>query len=316
MNETKETAQVWKPRSGVPALAVILLIFILGSVTFAQPTEPNDPNSWKSYTDSSNVIQSYSIDGLKNIGSWAFKTISGPLDRITCEDAWAEDAAPKAAKAKGEFDAGKYANMLSYSIYAAGIIFLAIAVLYLVGQALQSPQLLSIAREEWWQTLMTIFLAVFIIGIMVTMNIWFNVKIAPGSELAEDAIYKQTTSIIDAAMIYSQYMTYQIASNLSSLLLFNMWLHTLYSATIYVGITFKAMFSFNVGPVLKPIVDIVGIVIQFYQQPLLNGLPTSIYCALQRNGFSQYLFPRQCCFGHSLKPAVQEPRSLRWCSHS
>ncbi|HIH22244.1 TPA: hypothetical protein HA238_00785 [Candidatus Micrarchaeota archaeon] len=273
MSETKTTGKTWRSETGIPTLAVLLpviIILILSNFTFAQPTTPSDPNNWETYEDSSQVISSYSIEGHKNIGGWAFKTISGPLNMIQCEDAWAEDTAPKAAKAKGEFDAGKYASMLSYAIYAAGIIFLAIAVLYLVGQALQSPQLLSIAREEWWQTLMTIFLAVFIIGIMVTMNIWFTIKISPGSELAEDAIYKQTTSIIDAAMIYTQYMTYQIASNLSSLLLFNMWLHTLYSATIYVGITFKAMFSFNVGPVLKPIVDIVGIVIQFLSATLVE----------------------------------------------
>ncbi|MBI2079850.1 hypothetical protein HYT84_03725, partial [Candidatus Micrarchaeota archaeon] len=144
------------------------------------------------------------------------------------------------------------------TIFAAFIVIMAITLVYLGGKFFESDQLVSIAKEEYWQTTLTSVRVVFILASIIGGNLWFNV-----SKSQTDPVYSDSSTIIDAAMAYSKLITYKITNDLGAILVLNTFVHTLFSATVYIGITIKAMFSFQVGPILKPIVDILGVVIQF-----------------------------------------------------
>jgi hypothetical protein len=64
-------------------------------------------------------------------------------------------------------------------------------------------------------------------------------------------------------MAFSRLMVSDMVSHYSMLLMYNMVIHTLYSSTMWVGVTWRAMYSFNLGPVLKPLIDIIGSALQY-----------------------------------------------------
>jgi len=139
------------------------------------------------------------------------------------------------------------------------IIAIVIALLNIAGQVFQSPNLIAYSKEELRILLVTVVIIVLMLGAFTGANAMFSFSIIG----TNDIVYGSSPTMIDAAINYSKFLVYQISADWGALLVFNTILHTLYSATVYVGLTFKAMFSFNVGPVLKPLVDILGLAIQF-----------------------------------------------------
>jgi hypothetical protein len=83
--------------------------------------------------------------------------------------------------------------------------------------------------------------------------------------MSEDPVYSLPSMSlhIDAAMAFSRLMITEMVTTFSNLVMYNMVIHTIFSATMWMGITWRAMYSFNMGPVLKPLIDLVGMALQF-----------------------------------------------------
>ena len=95
---------------------------------------------------------------------------------------------------------------------------------------------------------------VFIIGtLVVTGSIWYVL----GTSGSQDPIYGNPNNkdMMDSAMALSRLMVSNMVTDYSSLLMYNMVIHTIYSSTMWFGVTWRAMYSFNLGPVLKPLID-------------------------------------------------------------
>ncbi len=69
--------------------------------------------------------------------------------------------------------------------------------------------------------------------------------------------------MIDASMAFARLMVAEMVDNYGLLVIYNMVIHTVYSSTMWVGVSFRAMYNFNLGPVLKPIIDILGTILQY-----------------------------------------------------
>lgn len=132
--------------------------------------------------------------------------------------------------------------------------------IYLAGLLLQSQNLVHIAKEEFFQVGLTALRVVFITATILAANQWYTMNIPAGTR---DPIYSGARTYIDASINFSQLMVKDMATNFSSLLMYNMIIHTLFSATMWFGVTWRAMFSFNLGPVLKPLIDILAFSMQF-----------------------------------------------------
>jgi hypothetical protein len=159
---------------------------------------------------------------------------------------------------------GNYSDVFTYPSVLAGVLIIAgVALMYMAGQILMSPPLIAMAKDEIGVTGRTLAITAFIILWVSTGNQWMNLTASNSGDPLYQSIAGSGSMMIDAAMEYSKYVAYQTAGTLSALLIYNTFLQT-----IYVGVTLKAMFSFNVGPILKPLVDMFAVVIQFLSASL------------------------------------------------
>lgn len=145
------------------------------------------------------------------------------------------------------------------SVFMAMIIAFSLASLYIFGVFLQLPNIIAIAKDEGFQLGMTFLRILFLVGIIASVNWWFGVSTAGAS----DPIYSKNPLMIDAAMAFARKMVVEMVEHFSSLLLYNSVLHTLYSASFSFGYSWPNSFTFSLGPVIKPIVDAVGLSLQF-----------------------------------------------------
>jgi hypothetical protein len=139
-----------------------------------------------------------------------------------------------------------------------------------MGQFMQMPNLIATAKEEWFQILMTLLRVIFIFFVFALANGWYVIQ---SSGASPDEIYQLTSStkgnvggkmtMIDGSMAFSRGLVVEMVTSYSNLVMYNMVIHTLYSSTMWFGTTWRAMYSFNLGPVLKPLIDIVGMALQF-----------------------------------------------------
>lgn len=149
-----------------------------------------------------------------------------------------------------------------WMLNAALVMFISALVFVLVhflGIALQSPNLIARAKQEYFEFTMTLIRIAFLAVVMLAVSQWHDVN-ARGST---DVVYRNSPTYIDSAMNFSLFLIKDMSQNFSLLLIYNMVIHTLYSATLWFGITWRAMFSFNLGPALRPIIDIIGFCMQF-----------------------------------------------------
>lgn len=141
------------------------------------------------------------------------------------------------------------------------IIILGIVIVYFAGQFLNQPQLITFAKDEGFQGFFTFLRVVFISGAILGANVWYTMLVPD-----TDPVYGSdagSISMIDAASAFSRYMVVEMVNVYSMLVMYNMVVHTVYSSTLWIGVTWRAMYSFNLGPVLKPIIDIIGMALQF-----------------------------------------------------
>ncbi len=196
------------------------------------------------------------------------------LDEFSCADPWQSTYG--------------VANMKN-SLLAAFIIIFALLIIYLAGHFFQSPQLLAIAKDEGRQLIVLMLVVAILAGVMVAGNMWYRLDTArlpnpglptgttalsgvpdAGLASAQEAYDLYTAGgttrdrdITEAAMSYSRLMVFKISNEMTALAVYNAVVHTLYSSTLWFGITWRAMWNFNLGPALKPIIDALGIIMQF-----------------------------------------------------
>ncbi len=150
---------------------------------------------------------------------------------------------------------------LEPTVFTAIIISMALAAIYMISQLLSSQPLSQLAKDEAFQLVLTLVRVLFV-GMGILAGETFFSLATHGSS---DLIYSNPANVymIDSAMAFSRMMLSDISTHYSMLILYNMVLHTVYSSTMWFGVTWRAMYSFNLGPVLKPLIDVVGTSLQF-----------------------------------------------------
>ena len=179
-------------------------------------------------------------------------TLYGAFQPASCGDAWVTG---------GPAAISSLLSLWFVPIIMTGfLVIIGIAIVYMVGQLFSSPSLIALAKDELFQTGLTFFRVMFIIVALLTTETWYSLS-APSS----DPIYDMTKNpyMIDAAMAFARQMVSDMVTQYSMLIMYNMIIHTIYSSTMWFGVTWRAMYSFNLGPVLKPLIDVVGTNLQF-----------------------------------------------------
>lgn len=174
----------------------------------------------------------------------------------SCDDPWAGYTATNL------FGVAQLYNVLRVIF----VVLMALAILYMIGQFLQSPKIIASVKDNLFGMIIPIAAMVTFIGLMHFANLWYEVTV-DSDALAADPfafeMYDKNPNMMDLGMAYSRLMIYKISADLTSLAIFNSVIHTLYTSTLWFGLTWRAMWSFNLGPALKPIIDILGSAMQF-----------------------------------------------------
>ncbi len=155
---------------------------------------------------------------------------------------------------------------ISPTILIITIVCISLGAIYMAGQFFNSPQLIAIAKDEAIQNGMTLLRVIFIAGALFASNIWFAMST---NTFVNDPVYHAnfgrtlaSVSMIDAAMAFCRQTVSDMVTQYGMLLLYNSVVHALYSTTLLFGISWRSMYSFNMGPILKPIIDVIGMVLQ------------------------------------------------------
>jgi len=144
------------------------------------------------------------------------------------------------------------------------VVVFGVTIVYLLGQLLNIPNLIALAKDEYYQVGFTVIRVVIIIGMIAAGETWFALAAGSGGTTI-DPIYDNPNiiSMMDGAMAFARLMVSDMVKHYSMLIMYNMIIHTIYSSTMWFGVTWRAMYSFNLGPVLKPLIDILGTSLQF-----------------------------------------------------
>lgn len=147
------------------------------------------------------------------------------------------------------------------TILVVMVVILGLAVVYMLGQLFNSPQMIALAKDEIFQTALTVGRVMLLIVLLAGGEMWYSLRAVD----TNDRIYNNPNvhSMMDAAMAFARLMVSDMVSHYGMLVMYNMVIHTLYSSTMWVGVTWRAMYQFNLGPVMKPLIDIVGSALQF-----------------------------------------------------
>ncbi|MBU0591319.1 hypothetical protein KKF81_02265 [Candidatus Micrarchaeota archaeon] len=145
------------------------------------------------------------------------------------------------------------------AVLVAMIVTFAIASMYMLGQFFNSPSMIAMAKDEGFQSALTVVRVGFIFMAIIGGEAWYGLS----TSATHDPIYMANPTMIDASMSFARLMVSDMANHYSVLLLYNMVVHTFYSATMWFGVTWRAMYSFNLGAVLKPLIDIIGTTLQY-----------------------------------------------------
>ncbi len=215
--------------------------------------------------NTNNMLEKFGHDLSEKTKTAADSTIGWVWEQGNCEDPWLNQP-----------NGLGILNLLGPSLMVILIVIMFNTLFYLFAVLFQLPNFIAIAKDEYWQTAWTLVRLWFIfLCIIATNALWFPGAIDPNSS-ENQGIYDGSQRLdpltrsyvpssyhIDLAIAFSKNMVYKISENIGFLLLYNTIIHTIYSATMWVGVTWRSMWSFNLGPVLKPLIDLVGIVLQF-----------------------------------------------------
>lgn len=232
----------------------LALLFGLLLVPLAGADVVNNPNP----AAESSTLESLLAEIKSNGEHWALTgTAAGSFGIFggnpNCNDPW-----------QTTFAVGQLRNVLLLVF----IVAIALTLLYMLGQFFQAPNLIATVKEEFFQISLMCAQVFALFFLFQGANMWYAIQVNPNAFPADPVaagIYNPAVnpSIIDVAMAYSRLMIYKMTTELSSLAIFNSVLHTLYSSTLWFGVTWRAMWSFNLGPELKPLIDILSSSMQF-----------------------------------------------------
>jgi hypothetical protein len=179
-----------------------------------------------------------------------FSNVLGAFGKGSCEDPWAM------GMVGGQYPA--IGLWIAPAVMMGIIVMMGVAIIYMLGQFFGSPNLIALAKDEAFQTALTFLRVLFLVAGLMAANFWYGFS-APSS----DPIYSRNPQMIDASMAFARQMVSDMVSHYSMLVMYNTVIHTIYSSTMWFGVTWRAMYSFNLGPVLKPLIDVVGMTLQF-----------------------------------------------------
>jgi len=267
------------------ALKILLMMLLLFSFSFA---EDDDDNEMGSYVDSitqkledtgSEFVKVGKI-GITGAGS-AMESMFSAFETGDCGEVWATDETVNAW-------------LYGPAILAMLVVTFVIAIVYIVGQFMNSPQLIATAKDETYQIGITAARVLFIAVAIIAANFWFAVT----THDATDEVYASVCDdsgchnkdMLEAAMAFSRKMVFEMTRTYSGLVLFNMIVHTLYTATMWVGTDFRSMYNFNLGPVLKPFIDLIGMGLQSLSLALGEWIAHMItLCFIRKWAFTLFL---------------------------
>jgi hypothetical protein len=191
--------------------------------------------------------QTGSVGGVQTV----FTSVLGAFGPGQCGDQWIST-----------YGSGTIIGMwIAPAVMVTFIVGIGIACLYMIGSVMSSPNLIALAKDEAFQAAITISRVIVIVAVLTSGEMWFDIITASST----DDIYSNPAneSMMDGAMQFARLMVAQMVNHYSLLLLYNMVIHTIFSSTMWFGVTWRAMYSFNLGPVLKPLIDIIGTALQF-----------------------------------------------------
>jgi len=262
-------------------ISISIMLLLLASVSFAQPEgETEDDNTLSDFLQD-DVLGEIEDEGDTFIESFEVIGASTPraVDSVFsafypgyCGEDWVVYHPEIIVN-----------TWLLPAFFVAMIIIFAVTILYMGGQALQSPKLIAMAKDEYYQSIVTIVRVVFIMGMILAGNTFYSLAAAG----TDDPIYENSPDMIDAAMGFARLMVVEMVQNYGLLVMFNMAIHTIYSSTMWVGVSFRAMYNFNLGPVLKPLIDIIGTALQYLSLAISEWMVHIItLCFIKRWTFS------------------------------
>jgi hypothetical protein len=239
----------------VPALAFLALsALLLAQPAFAQAASSDLGSGFDSFTNTLDKQMNDFVYGTTSFVQGvptAFTNVLGAFGGSTCEDPIAGSQGGGTAPAIGLW--------IAPAVIVLMIVLFGVGILYMFGQLFSSPNIIALAKDEAFQTGLTLLRIVFIIGCLITANTWYSLS----AGATTDPIYKQYPVMIDASMAFARLMVSDMVTHYSMLVMYNTVIHTIYSSTMWFGVTWRAMYSFNLGPVLKPLIDVVGMSLQF-----------------------------------------------------
>lgn len=231
---------------------LLLMLLLLAAVSFADA----DEGGFVKYVK--NVSSSFSDAALEPFVSSGQATGTGISEGVKALFASFQTASCEPAIIRDDPIAIISAWLGPAMIAIVGICF-ALGAIYIFGQFMSMPNLIALAKDEGYQTVITVIRVLFVAATIYAGTVWYSLA----THSSTDPVYKDSKDMLDAAMSYSRLMTFRISENYSALIIYNMLVHILYTATMYVGTNFRSMYNFHMGPVLKPFIDLVGVGLQF-----------------------------------------------------
>jgi len=134
---------------------------------------------------------------------------------------------------------------------------------YYAGQFLQSQEITRFSKEEFYQSLLSIMMAFFVILTVFGTN--------TGFVSLNYFLGYNTENILQKSINFSQVVAESIANNLSVMIFINGVLTFFASSTLSFG-SFHGSFSFSPGLALKPLTDVVTLAVQFLSVALSEWL--------------------------------------------
>ncbi len=242
-------------RTAVPAFVFIALaaLILLAPLAFAQQSDPPLKTGFDKLVGALDKQKEDFVYGASSFGRTVGAVPKNLLDafgKSTCDDPWALSGTKGSNPAIGLW--------LAPALVVGIIVMMGVGVIYMLGQFFGSPNLIALAKDEAFQTGLTFLRVVFIMGSLLTANLWYSL-----TSPTTDRIYAQNPQMIDASMAFARLMVSDMTTHYSMLVMYNTVIHTIYSSTMWIGVTWRTMYSINLGPVLKPIIDVVGTSLQF-----------------------------------------------------
>lgn len=255
---------------------IISLIFLSCALYAQQTAQPTE-------SDFQNFI-SDTVDTINNVADAFIRTGS-----VTVTAASSGVTLMFAALSTGSCEpAPVFFDYLELTILALIIVIFAEALIYMIGQIFQMPNLIVFVKNESITILFTIINVLVIIGIITSGNYFY--KIVTSNIPPTDPVYYGKDTYIDAAIAFTRLMVAEISKNYTAMVLFNTLLHIFYTATMYVGTNFRSMYNFNLGTALKPFIDLVSIGLQSMGLALGEWLAQGILlCFIKKWSWSLFI---------------------------